>query len=268
MKIFILPYKRGSRSVRALKEKLTQTYGSASILKLTGSNFAPKQRKIVVNYGNSGRGLDPQHPVLQATGLMLNGLNEVGLAANKLHTLTTLSQIESLAPHLPEWTQSIGVAEGWLEAESKVCVREKLTGHSGEGLSIASTIEELIPAPLYTKYIPKKAEYRVHVFKGEVFDIQRKMRNRSVPDDDVNWQIRNHGNGFIFGREGVSLPDEVHDLCVQTVEALGLDFGAVDLIYNEHRDMYYVLEVNTAVGLEGTTLEKYAERIASYAKSI
>ena len=29
-------------------------------------------------------------------------------------------------------------------------------------------------APLYTAYIPKKAEYRVHVFNGEVIDIQQK----------------------------------------------------------------------------------------------
>ena len=45
------------------------------------------------------------------------------------------------------------------------------------------------------------------------------------------------------------------------IKALGLDFGAVDIIYNEAEDQHYVLEVNTAPGLEGTTLQKYTEAI-------
>ncbi|MNY63636.1 hypothetical protein D3C86_2006230 [compost metagenome] len=43
------------------------------------------------------------------------------------------------------------------------------------------------------------------------------------------------------------------------VNAIGLTFGAVDVIWNEYRHQAYVLEVNTAPGLTGTTLEKYAE---------
>jgi D-alanine-D-alanine ligase-like ATP-grasp enzyme len=43
------------------------------------------------------------------------------------------------------------------------------------------------------------------------------------------------------------------------IKSLGLDFGAIDMIYNERRNQYYVLEVNTACGLTGTTLDKYVE---------
>ena len=58
-------------------------------------------------------------------------------------------------------------------------------------------------------------------------------------------------------------PDPVRDtIAVNAVKALGLDFGAVDIIYNEKENQYYVLEVNTAPGLEGTTLIKYAERFS------
>lgn len=101
----------------------------------------------------------------------------------------------------------------------------------------------------------------MHVFNGAIIDVQRKMRNRDVPDEQVNWMVRNHSNGFIFGREGVSLPSTATQLCIDAVAELGLDFGAVDLIWNEHSDTYYVLEINTAPGLTGTTLEKYAEAI-------
>ena len=121
-----------------------------------------------------------------------------------------------------------------------------------------------VHAPLYVKYVKKQQEYRVHIFNGSVIDVQRKMRRTETPDAEVNWQVRNHCNGFIFGRDGVSLPSSATDMCIATVAALSLDFGAVDLIYNAHEDKYYVLEVNTACGLTGTTLEIYTAAIQEY----
>ena len=43
--------------------------------------------------------------------------------------------------------------------------------------------------------------------------------------------------------------------------AVGLKIGAVDIIWNELENKCYVLEINTAPGLEGTTLVKYTEAI-------
>jgi len=42
------------------------------------------------------------------------------------------------------------------------------------------------------------------------------------------------------------------------IAALGLDFGAVDIIWNNHYQLATVLEVNTAPGLEGQTITDYA----------
>jgi glutathione synthase/RimK-type ligase-like ATP-grasp enzyme len=44
-------------------------------------------------------------------------------------------------------------------------------------------------------------------------------------------------------------------MAVHCVSALGLDFGAVDVIENKKGS--WILEVNTAPGLEGQTLEVY-----------
>jgi D-alanine-D-alanine ligase-like ATP-grasp enzyme len=38
----------------------------------------------------------------------------------------------------------------------------------------------------------------------------------------------------------------------------GLDFGAVDVIWNAQKEKPYVLEINTAPGLEGQTIADYA----------
>lgn len=130
-------------------------------------------------------------------------------------------------------------------------------------LDSTDSLEE-VNAPLYVKYIKKTQEYRIHVFNGSVIDVQRKMRRTDTPDAEVNWQVRNHCNGFIFGREGVELPDVALNMSKDSVSALGLDFGAVDLIYNAHEDKYYVLEVNTACGLTGTTLEVYTNALQEY----
>lgn len=133
-----------------------------------------------------------------------------------------------------------------------------INGHSGAGIVIASSPEEIVDAPLYVEYIPKKEEYRVHVFKGQVIHSSRKARKKDVPDEEVNWKVRNHKNGFIFQHENFELPEECVVKAKEAVALCGLDFGAVDIIWNDKQQKAYVLEINTAPGLEGKTLEAYA----------
>lgn len=244
MKAYIYPYMKGSKSVKALAEAM-----DAKRIKLQGSRFRPTSNKVVINWGSSS--------IPDYDGCTV--INQhIKSASNKRQAFEVL---EDAGVSIPEFTTDYYEAVNWLQDGCKVVCRTKLSGHSGDGIVIAETEDELVDAPLYTKYIPKKDEYRAHVIGGEVVDIQRKMRKRDIPDDEVNWKVRNHCNGFIFGREGVEVSDVCKSEAIISVDALGLDFGAVDLIYNEYRDKYYVLEVNTAVGLTGTTLEVYAEKL-------
>ena len=114
-------------------------------------------------------------------------------------------------------------------------------------------------APLYTQYKPKKHEYRVHVMNEEVIDVQKKALRRG--SEGNNFQIRTHDNGYIYMRNAIRVPEDAKTYAIQAVDACGLDFGAVDIIWNERENKSYVLEINTAPGLEGTTVEKYAETI-------
>lgn len=136
----------------------------------------------------------------------------------------------------------------------------------------------VVNAPLYTAYIPKHAEYRVHVGHASdvygygVIDITKKARRTDVPDDQVNWRIRNYDNGFTFAREGIDLAEptvqRVIDQAKRAVQALGLDFGAVDVVVQSNRERsVYVLEVNTAPGMEGTTLERYVQYFRAFANN-
>jgi len=116
-------------------------------------------------------------------------------------------------------------------------------------------------APLYTAYIPKKAEYRVHVFGDKVVDIQQKRKKREFNQDDRDTRIRNMANGYVYCRDGIVPPVGINELAVKAVKALGYRYGAVDIIYNEKNNALYVLEVNSRPGLMGTTLDKYADAL-------
>lgn len=165
-------------------------------------------------------------------------------------------------PRVPRYTTSKKEASLMIGAGEVVVARTKLTGNSGEGIVIAKEVEELVDAPLYVEYVPKKQEYRIHILNGQVVDIQRKARRKDVPDEQVNWMVRNHDNGFIFARDEAlgEVPEDVTHQALLAVSKCGLDFGAVDVVYNEKRQLAYVLEVNTAPGLSGATLAGYAER--------
>lgn len=176
---------------------------------------------------------------------------------------------EGVIVRTPQYTDQWRTAQIWLNEGFTVVERHVLNGNSGEGIILrepdvdddgdAPRVDR--QCPLFVKYVPKKQEWRIHVCSGKAVDIQRKARRKDVADEDVNWKIRNHDNGFIFARnEGIECPQDVINQAVNAVKAIGLDFGAVDVIFNEKEKQAYVLEVNTAPGLSGSTLEGYTER--------
>lgn len=55
---------------------------------------------------------------------------------------------------------------------------------------------------------------------------------------------------------------------IKAVNALGLDFGAVDIVTEKNTGIPYVLEVNTAPGNEGTTTQKYVDSIIEYINTL
>jgi D-alanine-D-alanine ligase-like ATP-grasp enzyme len=68
----------------------------------------------------------------------------------------------------------------------------------------------------------------------------------------------------VFCREDIEEPADLRDVALQAVKALDLHFGAVDIIWNKKDNKCYVLEVNTAPGVEGTSTEIYADSIKAY----
>lgn len=235
-------YKQGSRSARALATNL-----NIRRLRHEGSRWRPRRGDMVINWGSSSL---PDTYLVDGVAV-INTPAAVGDATNKLSFFRAMED----SGLTPAYSGTIDWARAECREGNSVVCRTKLTGHSGDGIVMAGTEDELVPAPLYTRYMKKRDEYRIHVCRGEVFDIQRKARRNDFPTP--NWQVRNHENGFIYARDGVDPPAQVLDYATQTLAITGLDFGAVDVIWNDKAEQAYVLEVNTAPGLEGTTLTKY-----------
>jgi hypothetical protein len=247
-RVAIAPYKRGSRSARLLRDGLSEALGK-DVLFITPERVGLcKSSRVVVNWGSSG--------VSDTNATVINSASAVSVASNKHRSLLHFKLAD--VPH-PDYTTDNQQAKEWIDQGHKVVCRTLLTAHSGQGIVVAKQHSELVDAPLYTKYIRKQKEFRVHVFSSKILDIQEKRRSSSV--DDHHPYIRNHANGYVFCRGDINEPDDLRDVAVSAVASLGLDFGAVDVIWNEAQDKCYVLEVNTACGLEGSTVNKYVNAI-------
>lgn len=251
-----MPHNMGSCSARELKNNLDDLRSKRV---RPNGNYRPYRNHLIINWGHAGDAPCLANPVTGRADV-LNHPNLVREATDKLLCFGALHQ---RGVSVPEFTTNRELASQWLIENLETVLARTRRGSHGRGIRTLNPGGVLEPAEMYVKYKKKRDEYRIHVFNGRIVDAQRKMRATNVPDDMLNWQIRNYDNGFIFGRENVNPPETVVSNALRAVEAVGLDFGAVDVIYNAHYDQAFVLEINTAPGLQGTTLDRYTEAIRS-----
>jgi glutathione synthase/RimK-type ligase-like ATP-grasp enzyme len=243
MSIKVFPYRTGSRSARALAEAV-----EGRVLRRENSRYVRREGDLIINWGASdcpysGRGVANQPDAIEP-------------ASNKLKCFNMMKEAGVSIPCF--WTRSQDIPD---DAFPVMC-RTKLQGHSGDGIVVTERRDQLVEAPLYTQYIKKKHEYRVHAIRKpgggtSIILTQRKAKRNNVAD--ANFMVRNLANGFVYVVEDGLVPGLVHDEAIKALECSGLAFGAVDVIYNEGKGAAYVLEINTAPGLEDRTARAYAE---------
>ena len=238
----------GSKFARALQRALAEQVVN-TIYRRTTPKVVPAKRTIVSKRGNilrQGRSQSVRQHFL-VTQRPLNKVEQF-----ERFTLAGIS--------CPKWARTS--EEARVLACKTLFARTLINATCGSGISEFDSDAAIYPrAPLYTEYIPKKAEYRFHVFGDRVIDIQQKKKKRGFDEEQRDTRIRNLHNGYIYSRDGIAPPDGAADLAVRAVAALGYQYGAVDLIYNEKRNQCYVLECNSRPGLMGTTLDKYADAL-------
>lgn len=114
----------------------------------------------------------------------------------------------------------------------------------------------------FSSYVPLETEYRVWVFRGYHLDTYEKVMKRP---DSYKYIGRNFRNGFDF--QLTKRHEDAYGQALNAIHALGLDFGAVDMLRGED-GLIYVLEVNTAPGVIKSgaqkTLVKLVDQIESW----
>lgn len=238
----------GSKFAKALQQAL-QAKVKTTIYRRITPKVVPAKRTIISRKGNVLRRGTPGY-TREHFQVTINPLNKV-------------EQFERFKSQQVSCPGFATTQEGARALEAKVLfARTLINSTNGRGIvEFGGDVGEYPRAPLYTEYIPKKAEYRFHVFGDKVIDVQEKRKKREFDADDRNTRIRNVNNGYVYCRDGVNPPDGAADLAINAVKAVGYQYGAVDLIYNEKRNQCYVLEVNSRPGLMGTTLDRYADAL-------
>lgn len=250
-KFFILPYKTGSKSAKLLAEKL-----GGKVIKRQNSKYKHKANHYIINWG-----VKEDNPNgLSGAIAFTNSPTYVALASNKLKTFQKFNEEGvSCVPWTTNTGDGAGLVEEWLSEDKTVFARKYLSSHSGKGIVIIKSMEDFVQAPLYTQYVKKKKEFRVHVFQEEVFLVQEKKKKVGGESN----LIRSHDNGYVYCFNDIVEPEELRQLAVNACKAVGVNHAGVDIIWNEKQNKCYVLEINTAVGLCNTTAEHYANQFKS-----
>lgn len=253
---------KASNGLNALIAGLKEREYNVKKIKISSSRYSGGSTDLIFNWGRGNRAaISDALPILNPPEAVL-------LASAKIETFRTL-QAAGMENNLPKWTTDYGEARSLIEDEcEKIYCRTLTRASEGRGIVIASDPADLVDAPLYTAAVDVDREVRVHVFNGKVIDFAQKKRMGSErletegleePDEE----IRSHARGWVFARGGVEISEEVKQVAIDGVSALGLDFGAVDIAITP-QGIAKIYEINTAPGLEGTTLENYINAFTDY----
>lgn len=135
----------------------------------------------------------------------------------------------------------------------------KIHHAKGQDVIFIKTKEDLVgidtsKIDYYVGYIPKWAEYRVHILDGIAKLVAVKIHeDKETAKHEPVWNYDNGWKQFTYTGEHEQALKEIGEKAVQV---LGYDFGAVDIIRRD-KD-YYVLEINSAPALIPERREMYA----------
>lgn len=234
-RVLVRPPVRPSNGAQTIRREL------GALAKISRVEPIPINFKIILNWGNSNV------PRVNHDVRYINKPSAVGNAACKLRSLTLLRDAGVPVPLFstkpPQRSDDIYLA------------RTVLRGSGGDGIVVVRPGAVYPPAPLYVQYIRKTVEYRVHVAGGRAIFAQQKKKKADAEQTEDQKLIRNYDNGWVFcPLELDQVLPAAKEAAVNAVRALGLDFGAVDMILSKKGNNPYVLEVNTAPGLESPGL--------------
>lgn len=268
----------GNHVYHSLKEALA---GLGHKLSVVNPNLEPDYEPssdLIINWGVSSDNLvnfPKLNSIVNKVGVH-NFINNPFGITDSVDKAQTLSLLKNMGlPHVTFTTNKETAWKWYNTTAGTIFCRTILKGHGGDGIVLANRkkegqqfTEETFPVcKLYTKYFKKNKEFRYHVMNNEVIDVQEKRRMNADKLQEKGFKpnpmIRNFANGWAFCREDVVVDDTIAHTCKEALHALGLDFGALDVLVNTDDNgkviNFAICEVNSAPGIEATSLVNYTK---------
>jgi len=220
MKIRLVSTKLGSQSLKRLAQGLSTKLGYK-----VWRSAKPLSSRLNLKYG------DQKDKIAQYSFFQNSGINALEFTTSKQEAM--------------EW-------------EGTVVCRTLTKASEGKGIVIAESPDEIINAPVYTKYKKKKKEFRVHILRDTVVCVLEKRRKKGTVGDT---KVRNTANGYVFCSQDVIEPKGIRELALAASKVTTSDFKGVDIGWNEKKQELFVIEVNSAPGIEGSNVDKYVSAI-------
>jgi len=207
-----------------------------------------RDRKVHIRYGGVIPTLSKEPD--------LNSVDFIRLSSNK-KTFSDLLLKEKIR------TVEFKPKKEYTSGMGTVLVRDSLSSFGGRGITLCHTKEEVDRSNGYwmSPYINFTDEYRVHIFNGTIIRIQKKVNGSNEQEE---FPIRNHSRGYFFSVR------TTNNNGMENFPALqGFVEGVTDLFPEKHfcgldigknGKNHYVIENNSAIGLEVSTLYLYASK--------
>lgn len=245
--------KRSCVTAKEIKDKISE--GGVGCRMINRKNFARKP-SVFIRYGNSYK--EAPEGVLE-----INSIESVKNASDKRIMAELLKSKEGV--RFPEsWWPGDTVEEGGYYFRNRV----------GKVVFRSRPME----GDLYgTKPVDRAREFRVHVFSDSFIEKIKEKTGETVgntmgvyekiPHEENQLYCKNDNCDFkridMSNSENSNALKGVRPMARSAVEALGLDFGGVDVIISKDGGIY-VNEVNSAPSLNTLNIERFVELIKKY----
>ncbi len=134
----------------------------------------------------------------------------------------------------------------------------------------ANNFDRIPDADYYVELLSQIRELRIHVFNDKVIAATRRFfSGENLEGQQVQERGVIKSSTFGFSHETVEIEDieeSYLDSAKKAIRAIGLNFGAVDLLISRDRELPYPLECNSAPRLSDLRLEVYTEELVNLVK--
>jgi len=264
-RLVVYPYKVTSKSAKRLVASLKEKKINAVLA--DNSDFEPTKGDIIIGWGS---GNWPEWKS-RARNQEVTWLNPSNVICDSVDKVQSFKLFRAAKVACPPTTDQYALAKRWLNEGHSVLARMDIEGHDGSGITVMNSPKDFMEAPLYSKYVEKTWEYRVHVLNGEAFWSQER---HPLEEEDNKFfkknpdeKIRTTNKGWTLYVANAKIPEICKREAERAIEAIGLDFGAVDIGWKASArgepESVCIYEVNTAPELSERTCEAYANKFKS-----